>query len=251
VKEANYFLLTDEFTFFLDNLSARFPARATQTKGSPMSDHTPEYLSQIQPVPQQAGKEDKLAMLQGHAISARNMEQEIIDMEAQLKETKALLNSYYQNTMPALMQELGLDTIGIEKSGNKPGMDFKLKNFFAANIAASWPEEKRQAAFDLVTQLNAGDLIKTEVSAMFPKGGLKQAQKLLAQIKKIKIKTQVGKKIVSSTIKAELTKTIPHGSLSAWLRELVERHGKMLSQQELEKIGGSIGRVVKPEVRKE
>jgi hypothetical protein len=48
-----------------------------------------------------------------------------------------------------------------------------------------------------------------------------------------------------------LSKSIPHSSLSAWLKELVEKHHKVPNQSDLEKIGGAIGVRVEPEERKE
>lgn len=216
-----------------------------------MPQHTPEYLSQVQPASAKPTDGDKLDHLQAFAAEARNLELEVLRLSEQLAETQAKLRNAYTDTFPSLLQELKLDHIGLAKDGNKPGMDFRLKTNYAANIAAGWPPEKREAGFALVTKLKAEDMIKTEVSVLFPKGGLKAAQKLLKQIAKIKLKTKVGKKVVTTKLKPELTKTIPHGTLSAWLKELVEKHHKMLSPQDLEKIGGYIGQIVKPEIRKE
>lgn len=190
---------------------------------------------------------DKLAKLREAAREARDLEFRIADLQNVLKERKAELDQIYSQKLPQLLDELGLDQIGIPAEQNMPGYDYKLKPYYSANIAASWPTEKREAAFDYVKSMGAEDLIKTEVVAYFPKGGLKQAQKLLSQIKKIKIATKVGKKKITKPIQVELSKSIPHASLTAWLRELIEKHHSM---PDLEKIGGSVGRMVKPEERK-
>ena len=100
-------------------------------------------------------------------------------------------------------------------------------------------------------KMGAEDLIKTEVSVLFPKGGLQQAQKLLASAKKIKVsfKDPKRKKILKTAVNADLIKTIPSGSLKGWLKELYEKKGKTLTESQLALIGGYVGKVVKPEVR--
>jgi type III secretion system FlhB-like substrate exporter len=99
--------------------------------------------------------------------------------------------------------------------------------------------------------MGAEDLIKTEVVVLFPKGGAALAKKLVAYAKKLKIKVQIGKKKISKSVSVELSRSIPHGSLSAWLRELVEKHHKVPNASDLEKIGGAMGVMVEPEERKE
>jgi len=172
-------------------------------------------------------------------------------MEEELRDLKLALNKIYQDNLPQMMQEVGLDKIGIAKEGNYPGYDYKLKKFYRANIASKWDEEKREAAFAYVKSMGAEDIIKTEVVVLFPKGGLKLAQKLVATAKKMKVPVKVGKKKIAKPVQVELSKSIPWATLSAWLKELVEKHHKVPSAENLEKIGGSIGVVVEPEERKE
>lgn len=194
---------------------------------------------------------DKLDAIQTQAKNARDIQLQIDHLEEQLSERKETLRKIYFDTLPQMLQEVGLDRIGIAKEGNYPGYDYKLKKFYRANIAAKWDEEKREAAFDYVKQMGAEDLIKTEVSVLFPKGGMKLAKKLIATAKKMKVPVTVGKKKIAKPVQVELSKSIPHGTLSAWLKELVEKHHKVPSAENLEKIGGSIGVVVEPEERKE
>lgn len=193
---------------------------------------------------------DKLDAIRSKARQARNIEFQIKNLEDQIKEQKVLLFDIYSNQLPDMMLAAGVDTIGIPKEGNYLGWDYNLETFYRANIAAKWPHEKREAAFNYIKSMGAEDLIKTEVVVYFPKGGAKLAQKLVSHIKKIKMKPPKGKK-VAPKIRAELSRSIPHGSLSAWLKELVEKRHKVPSASDLEKIGGAIGRIVKPEERKE
>lgn len=193
---------------------------------------------------------DKLDAIRAKARQARDLEFQIKNLEEQVKEHKIQLYDIYSNQLPDLMLGAGVDTIGLPQEGNYLGWDYNLETFYRANIAAKWPNEKREAAFDYIKSMGAEDLIKTEVVVYFPKGGVKLAQKLLSQVKKIKMKPPKGKK-VAPKIRAELSRSIPHGSLSAWLKELVEKRHKVPSASDLEKIGGAIGRIVKPEERKE
>ena len=194
---------------------------------------------------------DKLEAIQAEAKKARDLEYSVQQLTDQIKEYRSKLNTIYLETLPQMMMDANVDKIGIAKEGNYPGYDYKLKKFYRANIAAKWDDAKREAGFSYVTKLGAEDLIKTEVVVLFPKGGAKLAKKLVALARKMKITVKVGKKKISKVPVVELSKSIPHGSLSAWLKELVEKRHKVPSADDLEKIGGAIGVVVEPEERKE
>lgn len=178
---------------------------------------------------------DKLILLQQHAARARDLELEIADLNTTLAERKEQLKTLQTDKMPALLDELKLDKIGVPPEGNKRGIDYRLVQQISASIASGWAEEKRQQAFDLLKRLKAESLIKTEVSAKLPKGSLKVAKQLVAAAKKL-------------NVTAELKQTVHAGTLSAWLREIYDG-GQSLSQTDLEKIGGYVGRVVKSEER--
>lgn len=181
---------------------------------------------------------DKLDILKQHASTARDLELQINDLGQQAQALGAQLNLLYQTTLPDLLEEVGLDRIGVPQDGNKPGVDYVLTNYYSANIAQSWDEVRRSAGFAVLKQYKAESLIKTEVSAKLPKGSLKVAKQLVALAKK------------QLKITADLKQSVHGGTLSSWLRELYEGGGS-LPARDLEKIGGSVGRVVKPKERKE
>ena len=178
---------------------------------------------------------DNLELLKKHAADARDLELEIGAINEKLAEKCEELRALHQEKMPSLMEELKLDHIGVPPSGNKPGIDFKLVQQIGASIAAGWPEERREAAFDLLKKMKAESLIKTEVSAKLPKGSLKQAKALIAAAKKLKIT-------------ADLKQSVHAGTLTAWLKEIYAG-GQSLSKAQLDTIGGYVGRVVKSEAR--
>lgn len=182
-----------------------------------------------------------LEQLQQQAVRARDLELELADLEAQAKLISAQLNTLYQNTLPEMFDELKVDRIGVPPSGNKPGVDYVMRPFYAASIAANWPPARREAAFNLLKQLHAESLIKTEVSAKLPKGNLELAEELYNHIKKLKVPGAA----------VDLKQTVHSATLGSWLRELYQERHQQLSQAQLECLGASVGRYVKPAERKE
>lgn len=188
------------------------------------------------PTKSESSNPDALTALKAAAAEARDLEQTIVDLESRLKEAKSDLNTLYQSQLPELMDKAGVDQIGIPANGNSPPMDFQLKPFYAASIAASWPDAKKDAAFDYLKSVDAGDLIKTKVEASLPKGDLTKAEELVKAATALGITTKVSLSVHAQT-------------LTAWLRDLADK-GKLPPQSDLEKIGGTVGRVVKPRDRK-
>jgi hypothetical protein len=172
-------------------------------------------------------KVDKLTALRERAEAARVLELEINDLEQKLKERKAELLMLCRNELPDLMNELGMDRIGLPANGNFPGVDAVLKPFYRANIPVGWPLDKRLLAFDWLEKHQAGDLIKTQVEIAFPR-------------EEYKVAKQLAKKLVKEGFKPKVDQRVSHMTLTAWLQEQVER-GDI---PPLDVIGGEIGRVV-------
>lgn len=183
---------------------------------------------------------DKLDSLRARAAEARDLELRIQDLETQIKDCTEQLLVLYHTTLPDLMDNAGTDIIGVPPSGNKPGIDYVMRPYYHAGIAASWDEVRKQQAFALLKQLKAESLIKTEITAKFPKGNLPAAKKLFASVKKLKI----------TGAAVDLKQSVHTSTLTAWLRDIYDR-GQTLGAADLEKIGGSVGRIVKPKDRKE
>lgn len=181
---------------------------------------------------------DKLDALCAKAAEARDLELIVSDLEEQLKARKTELLNLYSKVLPDLMDAANVDRVGLPATGNSPAVDFRLKPFYSANIAASWNQERKDIAFAFLDSMNASDLIKSEVVASLPKGNLELAERLVALASELKIPTV-------------LTKRVHGNTLTAWLRELVENTNTIPSNSDLEKIGATIGRIVKPTERKE
>lgn len=180
-----------------------------------------------------------LDQLQKNAERARDLELQRAELEEQIMAISKELKSLYYTTLPELLDQLKLDRIGVPPSGNKPGVDYFIRPYFSASIASSWTPARREAAFKLLKKLSAADLIKTEVSAKLPKGNVEVAEQLYGQIKKLNVPGAM----------VDLKQTVHTGTLSAWLRELYQERHQQLSQADLECLGASVGRYVKPQER--
>lgn len=183
---------------------------------------------------------DKLDRVREKGARARDLELEIADLTSQIKAKSEELNRLYHNDLVMLFDEAGIDHMGVPADGNKPAVDYEMKPFFSANIGAKWEQTKKDAAFALLKDLKSEDLIKTEVSAKLPKGNLKAAKQIVASIKKLKIK---GAAI-------DFKQSVHSGTLGAWLKDIYER-GQSLKQDQLDKLGATVGRYVKAKDRKE
>jgi hypothetical protein len=180
---------------------------------------------------------DKLLELKTMVSAARDLEKEREMLAERLSEINSDLDGpegYYFRKMPALMTEIGLTSITIEPDGNLPGYVATASPYYKASISAEWPEEKRKEAFDYLEEIDAGDLIKTEVTVAFPR-----EQRALA-LKFQKIAKQYG----DATIK----ENVAWNTLTAWLREQVEEVGEI---PQLDKIGGIVARIVKLKEKKD
>jgi hypothetical protein len=152
------------------------------------------------------------------------------ELEERLKTTNKELNELYFRTLPDVMDEAGVGSIALPADGNNPPVELKAQPYYAANIAAGWPPERRQAAFDWLDQHGHGDLIKTEVTVRFDRGDLAVAQQLIGDLKE------------DWNLDANVKQAVSHQTLTAWLREQVEEHQKL---PPLDTIGATVGRVVK------
>lgn len=175
---------------------------------------------------------DKLAAIQAKVKEARDLEFEIVSLEEELRDKKAELNLIFSKALPELMSASRVTMLAVPAEGNMPEKLARLKPYYSANIAASWEDDRRKAAFDLLKSMKEEGLIKTEVSVLFERGRLKEAQKLALAAHKKKGTT------------VQLVETVPAPTLKAWLKNLVEVKKKTPTKEQLEILGASIGEVV-------
>lgn len=172
---------------------------------------------------------DKLQLLRNKVVEAKNLELEIEDLEHRLSELKHKLHEIHFKSLPDLFDEVGVDRIGVPATGNLPAFEAKCQPYYSANIAANWDPDRRAEAFAYLTDLGAGDLIKTSVALDFARDEREKAVELADKLKEEGLRPNVKESVHSQT-------------LTAWLKEQIEINNTLPN---LEKIGGQVGRIVK------
>lgn len=201
-----------------------------------MSDTAPAYMAALA-AEAPAAPEDKLAQLRALAAQLRDGELEQSNLEGRLEETKAALHKLRHVALPDLMDDVGVDKVGLPASGNLPAADAVMKPYYRASIAAEWPDERRAAAFDILIAEDAEDLIKYSVTVEFGRGEEEQAHQLMELLK-------------GEGFEPRTKLSVSWNTLTAWIRERFENE-RPLAPDTLEKLGGFVGRIVTLKARKE
>jgi len=113
----------------------------------------------------EANKFDSVTTEGGSRLShlireSMDLDSKIADAEQYLKDLKYKKRKVNEEDIPALMQEMGVDSVTVE--GNK----VSLRQFVHARIA----EDKRDEAFSWLRSIGEGDLIKNDVTVSFNTG---------------------------------------------------------------------------------
>ena len=182
-----------------------------------------------------APKEGQLQAIRDAGAQLRDAEREKADIEERLRETNQKIQELQFKKLPDLMHEAGIDRLGLPAHGNLPACDAKLQPFYRANIAADWPPEKRQEAFNWLEDHGHGDLLKVSVTVQFGRGDLDKARELEGKLAAMGMQPSIGM-------------SVPWTTLTAWLKEQVEKYH---STPPLETIGGTVGSIVKLIARKD
>lgn len=194
----------------------------------------PSHLaSLIKETPKPKADEGALEKVRASARLLQAAEQRIEHLEELLKSTKAIRNDLRHKALPDLMDEAGIDHIGVPPDGNNPAFDITLKPFYSANIAADWDQKRREAGFFALEGAGAGSLIKTRVTISLPREERSRLTSLLAAIKGYAF-------TVEEAVHAQ--------TLTAWVKE---QHKAGATLPPLDVIGATIGRVAAIKERKE
>lgn len=181
--------------------------------------------------------EGRLEKLRDQVGLVRSLDQEIADLEEELAEKKAERYRMVSKTLPDLFNEVGMTGIDLDAKGNDPAYEARSAPYYSANIAAEWPDDKKQTAFDMLKKLKAPDLTKTTIKVAFGKGETKTARAAISALRKMKVPIEINKGVHSST-------------LTAWVRGVYEEGGS-LSKHELEVLGASVGTMVSIKPKKQ
>lgn len=184
---------------------------------------TPEHVSQ-----------DKLDQLRSQASHLADLQAERQYLEDRLAEVGRQITEMRTRTLPDMLTDAGVDRIGISAHGNMPAQEAVRKKFYAAGIAAKWPDEKKAISYKYLEEAGAGDLIKTTITLDIDRLKRAEARALEAQLR-----GEGWAPVVRLSVNTQ--------TLTAWLKEQIEVHGVM---PDLEKIGGAVGSIVDLKPRK-
>lgn len=171
---------------------------------------------------------DALERVRDHVRRARDTAMEIADKTAALNELKQRQYELLSKKLPDMFRELGISSLGLEAEGNNPAYSAVAAPYYRANISADWDDERRAKAFKWLRDNDLGDLIKAEYSVEFGMKTEKQQRALVAALKKLGLDYHVGE-------------SVPWNTLTAVVRDMVEREQKM---PPLETLGATVGTVV-------
>lgn len=191
--------------------------------------NAPDFMADaVKAQPSPTASEDALKALRKKLAATRDDILELQDLEEKAKTVKARITKAKTVELPDTMEELRINSIGLEAEGNLPAFEVTSKPFYNANIAADWPPEKKLAAFNYLEDNGSVDLIRTEVSIAFTKEQRTQAKALVERLRKEGFEVQVKQGVHPQT-------------LTAWLKEQIEVRK---FTPKLDIIGGFVGRVV-------
>lgn len=162
--------------------------------------------------------------------------QHIRELEQQLEQEKKRRTELATMKMPSLMSEIGVDRIGLAEVG----VDLVIEPYYHANISKDWDDDRREAAFKYLEDMDSGDLIKSVLIITAARGDWEAMRKVAEQIDRL---------LADAGIETQpsLEKTVPWNTLTAFVKEQL-RQGTAL---DLEMLGATVGSVVKIKKRKD
>ena len=210
-----------------------------------------------------APSDNQMALLREKGIELVDVTAEIYALEIQLSGAKKLKTELAHKTLPDIMLDMGSDSLGLLDAG----VDIVLADYAHANIPKDWEEERRDAAFEHLEYLGAGDLVKSIMTIPAGKGDM-EAMRALVSLIKVAMENDADSLLdsvtdwvendelaehlqpVSASVSLELA--VPWNSLTAFVKE---HSAKKLGPDDpvlnVDAIGATIGKVVKIKKRKE
>ena len=129
------------------------------------------------------------------------LDQQIKDTEALLKDLQQKKRSVDEEDIPSIMQTMGVESLQVD--GNKVTVD----KFVSARI----PETKKQEAFQFLREIGEGDIIKNEVVVSFTMGQDNQAGVVVADLESKGFAPQKKQHVHPMTLKTWVKNRIESG----------------------------------------
>lgn len=146
-------------------------------------------------------KNEDLTDVGSLAKRAKELEKEILDLEDTLSERKQQQRKLLEETIPAMLQELGM-----RKFTMADGSTIEVKPFYSASIK----DENRAVAYEWLRSNGYDDIIKNTVSVRFGRNEDTLCAKLIDGLREQNYPVEQSQKIEPQTLKA-------------WVKEMIER----------------------------
>jgi hypothetical protein len=199
---------------------------------APAPDWVHDYVSTDKASP------DQLDNIRQQMVMLRDLLMEKGELKERLTKVNKEIEDFQRQKLPELFMKAGVNMLGLEPQGNHPAYNFKLEDYFYANIAADWEPALRKAGFATVRELGGEDTIKNTFTLRVGRGADKLAQRILKGLRRV----------IAENPKAEITietkEEIQWNTLTAWFQELVETGREPTSEQKTA-IGGQVGKIIK------
>ena len=147
-------------------------------------------------------------------VNLKKKEDEITDLEEQLKKKKDYKKHLAENVLPNLFAEVGLSELKLAD-----GRHLKVSNYYGASIK----EAKKEAAFSWLRDNGFGDLIKNQVSCSFGRNEDEKAKSLIDTLSEKGYQSMQREWVEPSTLRAfireqhEAGKELPMDLLGAFV----------------------------------
>jgi hypothetical protein len=148
-------------------------------------------------------KNEDLSSVGALAKRAKQLEKEIEELDDTLKERKEQQRKLLEESIPAMLQELGMS-----KFSMADGSVIEVKPFYSASIK----EENRAVAYEWLRNNGHDDIIKNTVSVRFGRGEDELCETLLQKLREDSYPVEQSQKIEPQTLKAWVKDMITRGA---------------------------------------
>ena len=158
--------------------------------------------------------QDNMGKIGAVANDVADTDQEISDLEDQLKKKKDYKKHLSENVLPNLFAEVGLSELKLAD-----GRLIKVGNYYGASIK----EDKKQPAFTWLRDNGFGDMIKNQVSCSFGRNEDEKARGLIDTLNEQGYQSSQREWVEPSTLRAfireqhEAGKALPMDLLGAFV----------------------------------
>jgi hypothetical protein len=199
-----------------------------------MTDAIPDFLKDDKVDMSSFASDENLSKGRQLAEKLAQLDQEISDLEENVKKKKEERLELVRRTIPEFFGTvLQIDRIGVPNAN----VDVVVVPYYHANIAADWEEDRRNNAFNYLEKNGHGDLISGTMEVKFRRGDLAEIRELQELIRNSKF----GNKYTATT-----SLGVPWNTLTAFVKEQIENNQKL----DLDVLGATVARQAKIMKRK-